>query len=352
MKKYILLLSMFLMTTIMFSQEFKKWAFDIEGGFHSVNDESAIDADQTHYLGAGFRYNFNPTFGLGARVGFNDLSLISLEGVDARTRITRFNTDATVNIFRVLDLYSSWFTVLVHGGPGVALINRDSYDETVLNNQIGITGLFKLNKSVALKLDYTVAANISQQRTLDGYYASNNYGVTSTVHSASIGAVFYIGNQKDKSSKEHADWYVYPTKYPEASVVNNTYPTTVIKETIKEEAVCNCNTEPQSEFVFFDHDKYNIKDTELNAIYKAFAQLQDNSTYRMIIKGFASPTNSSAAYNEKLSANRAQAIRTKFELMGADMSRISTEFYGKDLNKTDGYVHDAARRVELIIIKK
>jgi len=350
MKKYILILSIFLGTTLAYSQDFKQWAFDIEGGIHSVNDESAVDADNTYYLGAGFRYNFNPTFGLGARVGYNDLDLISIENMDARTRITRFNADATVNIFRVLDLYSPWFTILAHGGPGVAFINREDFDETVLNNQIGLTGLFKLNRSVALKLDYTVAANISQSRTLDGFYANNNYGVTSTVHSASIGAVFYIGKQSEKDYKEHADWYIEEEIPPTSTTVINT-PTTIIKETIREEAICNCDKDPVSEYVFFDHDKYNIKDTELNAIYKVYAQLNNNSDYRLIIKGFASPTSSSTYYNQKLSEDRSAAIADKIVLLGIDADRIEIGSFGKDLPRDNNQVHDAARRVELIIVK-
>ena len=351
MKKHILLLSMFLMTTIMFSQEFKKWAFDIEGGIHSINDESAVDANTAYYLGAGLRYNFNPTFGLGARVGYNDMELISIEGINASTSILRINTDASVNLFRVLNLYSPWFTMLAHGGPGVAFISGDNnYEETVLNNQIGITGLFKVTNRVALKLDYTIASNISQQRTLDGIYANNNFGVTSTIHSASIGAVFYIGNQKETNHKEHADWYI---KDPSYTVINNN-PTTVVKETvtIREDAICNCDKDSQSEYVFFDHDKYDIKETELNAIYKAYAQLEEHPSYRLIIKGFASPTKSSAYYNQRLSERRSEELRLKYKLMGLDMTRVTIESYGKDISRSDEFVHDAARRVELIVVKQ
>jgi outer membrane protein OmpA-like peptidoglycan-associated protein len=348
MKKYILLLSMFLVTTIMVSQEFNKWAFDIEGGIHSVNDESAVDINTKYYVGAGLRYNFNPTFGLGIRAGYDDLDLRSLESIDVNAKVTRLNLDATVNIFRILDLYSENFTILAHGGPGVAFIN-DSYKETVVNAQGGLTGLVKLSRNLALKAGYTLAANISQSQTLDGQYANNNYGITSTIHNFSAGLVFYAGKAKEK--KEHADWYQYPEAAP--TVINNN-PTTIVKETItiKEEAVCNCDQGTQSEFVFFDHDKFVIKDTELNAIYKAFAQLNDNPSYTLVIRGFASPTASSIYYNQVLSQNRSEALRKKYELMGLDMSRVTVESYGKDLIKENTYVHDAARRVELIIVKQ
>jgi outer membrane protein OmpA-like peptidoglycan-associated protein len=352
MKKYILILSIFLGTTIAYSQDFKQWAFDVEWGIHSVNDESAVDANNWYHLGAGLRYNFNPTFGLGARVGYDDIELISLEGLDAKTNILRLNSDVSVNLFRVLDLYSPWFTMLAHGGPGVAFIESDDHKETVLNNQIGLTGLFKVTNSVALKLDYTIASNISQKRTLDGIYDNNNFGVTSTVHSASVGAVFYIGSQncKVKHVEEHADWYVAP---PVKTTIEVRPEQKIIKETkiIREEAVCDCDADAQSEYVFFDHDEAVIKDTELNAIYKAFAQLEEHPTYTLVIKGFASPTNSSAYYNQVLSEKRSEALRKKYELMGLDMSRVTIDSYGKDLDKADGYVHDAARRVELIVVK-
>ena len=347
MKKYILLLSMFLVTTIMLSQDFNKWAFDIEGGIHSVNDESSVSIDSKYYLGAGVRYSVNPTFGLGLRVGWNDLNLRSLEDQITNSRFTRVNLDAQVNLFRVLDLYSSWFTLYGHGGPGVAFLQGDT-KETLFNIQTGVTGLIKVNKSIAVKADYTLASNVSQKTTLDGIYANNNYGITSTIHNASVGLVFYIGNK----DKEHADWYEYPERVLD-TIVNN-YPTKIVKETVvvKESAICDCESNTQSEFVFFDHDKSIIKDTELNAIYKAYAQLVDNPEYKLIIKGYASPTKSSNAYNQKLSERRSKALELKYKLMGLDMSRVTIESFGKDTARTDDYVHDAARRVELIIIKK
>jgi outer membrane protein OmpA-like peptidoglycan-associated protein len=337
------------MTTIMYSQDFKQWAFDVEGGLHSINDESAVNTNSKYYLGAGIRYNFNPTFGLGVRAGYNDLNLRSLEGVYVDSKYLRFNLDATVNLFRILDLYSPNVAILAHGGPGIGLIS-DNYDETVLNLQGGITALVKLSRSVALKADYSIVGNISQDLTLDGQYTNNNYGVTSTIHTVSGGLVFYLGNKKTKG-KEHADWYVAP---PIKTTIEVRPEQKIIRETkiIREEAICDCEKDTQSEYVFFDHDKFNIKDTELNAIYKAYAQLAANPSYQLIIKGFASPTKSSTYYNLVLSENRSEALRKKFELLGLDASRVSVESYGKDVDRSAEFVHDAARRVELIIVKQ
>ena len=347
MKKVLILLAMFLVSVSGYSQEFNKWSIDIEGGIHSVNDESAVNINNEYHFGAGARFNFNPTFGLGISLGHDELDLKSLENVSVNTKVQTASVEGTVNMFRILNLYSKNWNILAHGGVGASFIDGSyKYDETLLSTRAGLTGLLKLGKRVALKADYSITSYISQNKTLDGLYDNNNYGITSTLHTMSAGLVFYLG----KKGREHADWYQYTDVAP--TVINNN-PTTIVKETvtIKEEAICNCDTQPESEYVFFDHDKFDIRNSELNTVYKVYATIRDNANYTLDIKGWASPTKSSAAYNQALSERRSNELWMKFEKMGLDMSRVDVVSSGKDLARKDEAVHDVARRVELIITK-
>lgn len=355
MKKVLLILSIFLITATSYGQEFNKWAIDVEAGIHSLNDESAVTTNSKYHLGAGARYNFNPEFGLGVNIGYDDLDLRSLEGESVNTDILTANLEATVNIFRLLDLYSDDWNLLAHGGLGASFIDGDnSYNETVLNTRAGLTALYKVSKKVALKADYSILGSVSQDRTLDGIYDNNNYGITSVINTVSVGIVAYLG----KKDREHADWYQEPDATP---IVNNNI---VKNEYVTNSPVVNFTQEefneyyetynslyPQSEFVFFDHDKFNIKDTELNATYKVYTQLDENKTWTLVIKGFASATTSSDNYNQKLSEKRTNELFEKFVAMGIDKSRISFDSFGKDKKRSKQFVHDVARRVELIVMK-
>ena len=346
MKKF-LFLTVILIALVGNAQEFNKWAVNVEAGIHSINDESAVDLNTKYHLGAGVRYNITPTFGLSASFGVDNIDLVSLEGLKGKTEIYNGNLEATINVFRLLDLYSPKWTILAHGGVGISVLSGLN-DETLFNSRIGGSLLYRVDNKVAVKLDYSTLGFISQESTLDGQYPNNNYGITSTMHTASVGLIFYIGKKE-----KHADWYEYPeVKHSDTTI----YMTKTIKETVTIREDCKCTTptpiervEPQ--FVFFDHDKDNVKDSELNTIYKIYDVLQKNPEYRLEVKGFASPTKSSASYNQKLSERRTKAVLEKLKTMGMDMSKVIYKSYGKDLARKDISVHDVARRVEMLLVK-
>jgi outer membrane protein OmpA-like peptidoglycan-associated protein len=362
MKKIILILAILLVSIYSYGQEkdFTKWAVDVELGNSTINDEASTSNetyDFISHLGAGVRYNFNPKFGLGLRGGYDNLNIKNdHSGNKVKFKFSRVHLDMNLNVFKMLDLHSNWFTLQVHGGPGVGFINTDNdYKETVAIASGGITGLFRVGNRSAVRLDFSTTANIAQNKSLDGSNITSNDGISSTIHNISVGYVHYFGKGK---KKRHADWYE-PKELVQKDttlVINNlynTYPITEIDETQIIDIVNNYyGNRSISEYVFFDHDKYVIRDTELNAIYKVYTELVKYDLYSLVIKGYASPTSSSDEYNKKLSENRSNVLYQKYIDMGIDSTRISFDSYGKDLKKSKENVHDVARRVELIVVKK
>jgi len=352
MKKVIILIALIFSVSVTNAQ-YNKWAVEAEVGTHQVNSPSITSEslDDGIHLGVAGRYNFNPKFGVGLVGGFDNLTAVSLEGDAFNLDYYRVNVEAYVNIFKMLDLNPKRFTMLVHGGPGLSWIDTDTgYNERVENISGGITGLFKVNNRVALKLDFTSTGNIAQSSTVDGL-DPQNAGISSTVHNISLGTVIYLGKKKDKKLDPHADWFVAP-KDTLVSITNvtNVYPKEIITNIVQVEGNCDCDY-ISNEFVFFDHDKEDIKDTELNAIYKVYDQLRLNDNLTLIINGWASPTESSSEYNQRLSERRSNEVYAKYVSMGIDADRIRIESFGKDLNKSEELVYDVARRVELIIVK-
>ena len=364
MKKILILIAILFATITINAQDYNRWAISGEFGNQKVADESAIQDNEFSHIGLGVRYNINEIVGIGVTGGYDFTSLVEEVVYDGGfyfdkpydLEYTRINLEGYLNAFKAVDLYSKRWTLLLHGGPGASFIKshgfrqRDEtsfkHNETVLNLRGGVSILYKISKRFALYGDFSTTSNVKQESKFDGSGPTSTAGMSSNVSNVSVGLTVYLG----KKGKEHADWYVAPPVVLPEPVVNNTFtsPTTIIRE----EAQCDCDTEPISEYVFFDHDKDVIRPTELNAIYKAFASLNKNPSYQLSILGYASPTSSSSDYNQKLSERRTKALKDKLVKMGLDESRIETGSFGKDLDRNDEVVHDVARRVELLITRR
>lgn len=345
--KTILSLVMMLCVVAVSTAQYNKWAVSAEFGGHVVGDESAQVTNNYNHFGGDVRLNLSERFALGISAGYDNLDLLNFEGSPVNTDYYRANFEGTVEIFDMLHLQSNAVTLLGHGGPGVARISTSTgYDDYMFQVAGGLTALVKLSRNFALKLDYTGVVNVNHERTFDGYTDISNVGVNSTISNFSGGIVLYPNKKGNK--KQHADWYdPAPIEYVQNHVVNNFYTIQEIKEASK--ADCNCEI---LEFVFFEHDKDAIKDTGLNAITKIYTYLKNNPTAKLSIVGYASATKSSDDYNIDLSNRRALNTLKKIREMGIDASRITISGEGKDQNWSNEFIHDMARRVELIIVKQ
>ena len=366
MKKIILILALVMLSITTYGQDFNRWAISGEIGNQLVADKTAVSVDNFIHFGIGARYNVNELVGFGVTAGFDSTSLFeeiftddgAFFGPEYNFDYARINAEAYVNAFKVVDLYSKRWTVLFHGGPGISRISTKGdrlddlesltsfrHNETLFNLRGGATLLYKISPKFVLYGDVSTTSNINQQYKFNGGGNVSNTGINANITNVSVGLTVYLGDK----DKEHADWYVPEPVTPTITNVTtvNEYPKTEITQII--EKPCNCKTEPTSEYVFFDHDKHNIKETELNAIYKVYAELDNNPAFKLVIKGYASPTSSSDEYNQKLSERRSNTLYKKFVAMGIDGSRITFESFGKDKERSQEFVHDVARRVELLV---
>lgn len=348
MKKVILFIGIFLITFTNFGQ-YRKWAIGGEFGAHSVSDESAIATDPYNHWGVDVRYNVNEIVGVGLEYGKDNLALESVTGERSNLDFTRVHAKATLSVFELLRLPHRNFNVLFNGGPGVSRTNYNDtgsdYDQYMFSVSGGVAAIVRLNSFLAAKLAYTSTAQFSQDRTLDNIYDLSTAGVSSVVDNATVGLIFHPRTKKNKEFV-HADWY---SPAPVVPVVNNITEVTEVREITNEVAVpaeCNCKIR---EFVFFDHDKYNVREEALNAITKVYTYLSENEDAVLKIYGFASPTQSSAEYNKELSRKRGNEIKVRLGEMGISPDRVVVVPEGKDYKLTKEMMHDIARRVELIV---
>lgn len=329
------------------AQEFNRWALEGDFGLHAIGDESADLRDQYNHFGVGLRYNINPKFGLGVSYGKDNLSLVNFDGAFVNTEYNRYNLEAFVDIFDVLDLQNNFITFLGHGGGGISTIDAEESDyyQSVFNMRGGLTALIKLSRSLALKLDASTTVNIGQDRTLDGNFEISNAGINSTVDNLSAGLVVYLGKKgKNGQKRQHADWVKPEPIAPIVQVIENT---PVINKT--EQYTINLNYKPV-EFVYFENDLDTIDIQGLNAIEKVFVFLQNNPDAKVELTGSASPTQSTTVdYDMDLSERRVEKVKSKLIKLGLDPSRIQTGFIGKFNDRDD--LHEFARRVSLMVVK-
>ena len=348
-KVFLTVFVVFLSLTTFAQKEYRQWAIGAEFGAHSVSDESAISTDPYNHFGLDVRYNVNEIVGVGLDFGKDNLALESVTGEMSNMNFTRLHAKATISVFELLRLPHRNFNMLFSGGPGVSRMGDENVDYTqnMFSVSGGVTAMARLNDLFAAKLSYTSTAQIAQDRTLDNIYDLTTSGISSVVDNVSAGIVFHPRSKKNKG-KVHADWY---SPAPVVPVVNNITQVTEVREITKEVAVpvpadCKCKIR---EFVFFDHDKHFVKEEALNAITKVYTYLAENEDAVVKIYGFASPTQSSAEYNRELSAKRGDEIARRLEKMGISPKRIEIYPEGKDYDLNEEYIHDIARRVEMIV---
>ena len=337
--------------TVTKTESYNRWAISAEFGNHMVADKSASSMSKLGSFGADLRYNINPKFGIGLSSGIDFIDLANYTTNSINLNYARTNLEAYVNVFNMVDIYTDRFTTLFHGGPGISFINtNNSYTQTLPNVRGGLTVLYRITHRMSLKGDISVTANYAENMTLDGSYVQKNSGVNSMIANASVGLSFSLGK-----NKKHFDNYVPEKIVP--SVTNNTYVTNVDSSYVKNYINNNYKTFmiDTTQYVFFENDKYEIRNSELNAIYKTFINLTDHTTYTLVVKGLASPSEdltlseNSDNYNMKLSENRANTLKQKFVDMGISPDRITIKYFGKDKGFPKKSDFDVARRVELII---
>ena len=337
----------------------RKWAVELGVGNHTIADEVADLRDNFLHLDGVVRYSFNEKFGVGVYGGYDRLSLENyLTGAEANTDYFRASLEGVVDVTEVANLGNNTFALFAHGGFGASYFNTDKdYDKLLPNLSGGLTGLFKLTQSVALKADWTTTAHFNQGATLDGSEQVTNVGINSFINNATVGVIVYFGKKKSDSG-EHYDWYK-ESKVDELTTVRKKIRDLHNAVIAKPQVVnvykilkdCECSL---SENVYFENDLPKVGQAGedligiqgLNAIDKVAKALLLDPKLTVKLTGSASPTKSTPSeYDLDLSKRRVLAVRNKLELLNIDPSRFRISYFGKDRDRDD--IHEFARKVSL-----
>ena len=349
--KKILLIALFFVATTINAQ--KHWSAELGVGNQSIASECQDLTNALLHIDGVVRYSFNEKFGVGAYMGYDDLDLENYITKDpTETNYYRLSLEGVVDVTEVTGLGNNVFTLLMHGGFGATYFSTSNdYNSLLPNMSGGITGLFKINKSLALKADMSTTAHFNQGRDLGGEHNVTNVGINSFINNFTIGAVIYFGRSKT-NSKEHYDWSKKP-------VVDNTWKNNVIKkvrdlerkasQVIPVPIVGNdCCADKLNEHIFFSENKYDIRSSELNALVNVIDYLERNPNVNLEIVGQSCYTHGSDRYNLELSKKRAEKVYNKLISMHIDANRLTYKGIGRDKRFTTDD-NDAQKRVDFFI---
>jgi OmpA-OmpF porin, OOP family len=105
--------------------------------------------------------------------------------------------------------------------------------------------------------------------------------------------------------------------------------------------------------IFFDVDKYELKEKSKTELQKISRFLLDNPNVRVEISGHTD-NSGSATYNKQLSEKRAQSVYDYLVRNGLDQKRLTTKGYGPDQPIADNATEEGRqrnRRIEFKIIR-
>jgi outer membrane protein OmpA-like peptidoglycan-associated protein len=190
---------------------FNKWSVELAGGFNKYQRPATAGYSTTlispYVVDLGVRYMFNNKFGLKTDFGYN-----SFTNKDASksfdTKYYRVDLQGVANLGRIMS-FETWtksIGLLGHAGVGLSFLERKdpSYKKDRMGNfMAGLTGQIKLSDRIALTGDFTTILNAKQNLAFDGASTSSTRGFGGILFNGTAGITVYLG--KDV---KHADWVI------------------------------------------------------------------------------------------------------------------------------------------------
>jgi OOP family OmpA-OmpF porin len=190
---------------------FNKWSVELAGGFNkptrTMTSGYRTAVVSPYVADLGVRYMFNNKFGMKADFGYNSFT----QGDNSKnfdTKYYRVDLQGVANLGRIMS-FETWtksIGLLGHAGVGLSFLERKdpSYKKDRIGNLMaGITGQIKLSDRIALTGDFTTIVNARQNLAFDGASSVASRGFGGILFNGTAGITVYLG--KDV---KHADWVI------------------------------------------------------------------------------------------------------------------------------------------------
>ncbi|MHC5309184.1 OmpA family protein [Myroides sp. LJL116] len=390
-------------------KNYNRWSLDFNGGFakpaRAISGGTSAETFKNLHLDGGVRYSLNNKFGVKASFGYDNLKKWTNNSTNAHTEYYRTSLEGVVNLGRILN-FENWtqtINVQAHAGGGYSWLHGNNFsgNDNMGHLMAGLTGQIKVASRVALNADFTVIQNLQQNMNFDGMSQTHRSTFQGTMFNASVGVSIYLGKHA-----QHADWYSDAAKEnEEINALNQRVSNieTMLVDTDGDGVADYLDLEPNTpagalvdsrgrnidlnnngiadNIERFVEDKYGnignsvqgddaqmIKElinkgyvaayfdfnktepSTVEGINFIVTYLKNNPSAKVEVLGYADAIGN-ASYNDKLSTQRANAVKQMLINSGVDASRVSAVGKGidNDVNKNSAQARKIARKVVFTI---
>lgn len=236
MKKSLILIALFTLSTKAIAQEdkknseeslneaglFNRWSVELNAGQNKAvrpYSEGYYSSDPSNYFNfsgvdhydLGVRYMFSNLFGLKIDGAYDVIENQDGSGsLPFETKQYRLGLQGVANLGRIMrfETFTSRLNILGHVGLQVSRLEP----QTGLNKgvtednggvMVGLTPQLRLTDWLVLTGDFTVISNVRQHFNWDGNYSAEDNNLSGLMYNTSVGLTVYLGKKE-----KHADWYI------------------------------------------------------------------------------------------------------------------------------------------------
>jgi OOP family OmpA-OmpF porin len=378
-------------------------------GYFSSDPDKFFGGIQLNSYGLGARYMLSPKFGLKLDLNYDNLeNQDDTESLEFQMIQYRASFQGVVNLIRLFEIQEAAgrFGLLLHGGIQVAKMTSKTdepghnYNRKETNGGLilGFMPEFRITKSLAFFVDLSLISNYRQHFNWDGAYSDETNNLSGQMVSTSFGLSYSFGNEKI-----HGDWAIIQDKNAaEIAALNSRIGEieTSMNDSDKDGVPDYLDVEQNSIAGVAVDTKGRMVDKNNNGVADELEKYIDNSinnnnnktsindgmVEKLINDGYVAayfdedkrqPTNGSAdnigfilnylrnspnksvdiigyadelgsnEYNNKLSSDRAQNVKTILTKAGIDASRLNIVGNGvdKSVDKNSEYARRLVRKV-------
>lgn len=384
---------------------YNKWSIEVSGGANkpgrTFTPGYRTSRLEFSTIDLGVRYMFNNKFGLKFDAGYNKFQNAD-DSPEFDTNYLRADLQGVVNLGRVLN-FEDWtgrLNLLLHGGAGVfrqTFKGNDGDGDYGLNLIAGITGQLRLSNRVVLTGDFSTSVSGVQDFNFDGASRVTTNVVDGALMTGTVGLTFYLG-----SNEQHADWYVDSDKDAISdldkrvgdleTMMNDSdkdgvpdyldaEPNTIAGVAVdskgrtidrngngipdelesyiekRDKEMKQSMTADLTELinggyvnVYFDFNQDQPNAASVGGMNFLIKYLKENPTKSADVIGYADEVGDTA-YNNALSARRAENVKKILADAGIDASRLTIKGNGEDtsVSKDSKYARQTVRRVTFVI---
>lgn len=269
------------------------------------------------------------TPGIGMRLAYNGYEF---QGYSEKDNYANLHIDAMMNVTNMVMGYNStrlYNMIPYIGMGGVRVFDQNTY---AFGFNVGLLNTFRLNDSWRVNVEMGA---LLADRDMDGVPGEKRG--FDNLFSLTAGITYNIGgdtwnNTPDISSlvmMNAAEIAALNDALVQEQAVNRNLRNQLAqkpREVVKEKVVNDCVTAPQSVFFALNSSKLASKKEMVNL--KAIADMAKQKNAKLHIVGYADSATGNAAYNQKLSLSRAQAIADELVKMGVNKANLSIEGKG------------------------